>query len=78
MNNWIFMEFIWESHGQCFLQLDSAHNLEKDMIVNCILHSWQESDLHWLLHVAQHHLSRNNLVVFAYVLISNEDLLNCH
>ena len=41
-----------------------------------LLHYWQQLDLDRLMHVADHHLFRNYLIVLTNILISNDYLLH--
>ena len=46
------------------------------MVVDALLHGWQQFDVHWLVEILEQHLLRHDLIVLADVLLPDEQLLN--
>lgn len=70
------MKLITDLLRQSIGKFHPAHNLIEDAVYMSFLHDWQQFDLNRLLHVTDYDLPRNDLIVLADVLISNDDLLN--
>lgn len=76
MNYGVLMKLIADFLWQSISKFHPAHNLIEDAVNMFFLHDWQQLDLNRIMHVTDYHLPRNDLIVLADVLISNDDLLN--
>lgn len=76
MHDHILMQFMSYSVGEGFLQANSPHDFIEDVVVDALLHGWQQFDVHWLVEILEQHLLRHDLIVLADVLLPDEQLLN--
>lgn len=76
MHDDILVQFVSYSVGERFLEANSPHDLIEDVVVDALLHGWQQLDVHWLMEILEQHLLRHDLIVLADVLLPDEQLLN--
>ncbi len=49
MHDHILMQFMSYSVGEGFLEANSSHDFIEDVVVDALLHGWQQFDVHWLM-----------------------------
>ena len=76
MHDHILMQFMSYSVGEGFLEANSSHDFIEDVVVDALLHGWQQLDVHWLVEILEQHLLRHDLIILADVLLPDEQLLN--
>lgn len=76
MHNHILMQFMSYSIWKGFLQTNSSHDFKENVIINALLHGWQQFNVYWLMKVLEQYFFGNDLIVFANVLLSDQQLFN--
>lgn len=62
--------------GEGLFEANPSHDLVEDVVVEALLHGWEQLDVHWLVQVLEEHLLGHDLVVLADVLLPDQQLLH--
>ena len=72
----VLVDLIRDFVGQGRGKTNSSQYLEEDIIIGLRIHGREQLDLYWLAQVQEDYLFGDDLIILAYVLFSDEDLLD--